>query len=246
MTLEIFRIASDPDTSERILSTLSKNPDEKIRGAVALNESSNLSTLLSLVGDKDSHVTENLMMNKKKCDPKIEVKSCKNIILTTSNIGDAEFILSLRMNDNLNEFVSKVDGDLSKQEEWLVDYKKREQNREEFYFIIKDLDYNPLGTVRVYDFKSGSFCWGSWMINPNSPRKTAIESALAVYEFAFYTLGFTQCHFDVRNDNVKVINFHKRMGATEIKSNDLDTFFIFTKSQYEDTKPRYISFLKGS
>jgi len=149
------------------------------------------------------------------------------------------------MNSNLNEFVSKVEGDLSKQKEWLVNYKKREEKREEFYFIIKDLDYKPLGTVRVYDFKSGSFCWGSWMVNPNSPRKTAIESALAVYEFAFYTLGFSQCHFDVRNDNVKVINFHKRMGATEIKSNDLDTFFIFTKSQYEETKPRYSAFLKG-
>ena len=145
----------------------------------------------------------------------------------------------------MNRHVSQVAPDLNAQKEWILSYKKREAIRAEFYFIIRGLDNNPLGTVRIYDFQNGSFCWGSWMVAPDSPRKTAIESALSVYEFAFYTLGFGRSHFDVRNDNQKVIDFHKRMGAEDTHSNELDTFFIYMKESYEKIRIKYSSFLNG-
>ncbi|WP_223866669.1 GNAT family N-acetyltransferase [Candidatus Enterovibrio escicola] len=164
-------------------------------------------------------------------------------MLTVANVDDAKFILSLRLNKSLNNFVSETSTDLLTQQKWLIDYKKREDLRSEFYFIIKDLNMNPLGTVRIYDFKKNSFCWGSWMVSPNAPRKTAIESALCVYEFTFYTLGFKQSHFNVRNENKKVIKFHERMGAEIVCNDTLNTFFIYKKELYEHTRNKYISFL---
>ena len=165
--------------------------------------------------------------------------------LVLANIEDAEFILSLRENPDLNKFISYVDSNIEKQTQWLVNYKKRECIRTKFYFIIKDINNEDLGTVRLYDFQTGSFCWGSWVVNPNAPRKTAIESALNVYEFAFNVLGFSQSHFDVRNENLKVIEFHKRMGAKVIKSDSLDTYFVFEKSAYEITRDTYNQFFHG-
>ena len=238
-----FRLANNPSSPEEILFELSKSECDEVREAVALNPSSDDNTLLSLVGDKSSHVVSNLMESKRKLITSLTVTSCKNIILTLANIQDAKFILSLRSNENLNRFVSQVSCELPEQEKYLENYKKRESIRSEFYFIIRDLDMNPLGTVRLYDFQSGSFCWGSWMVSPQAPRKTAIESALCVYEFAFNTLGFEKSHFDVRNKNEKVISFHKRMGAKEVRSDDQDTFFIFKKKDYEKTREKYLSFL---
>ncbi|MGQ7116015.1 hypothetical protein ACUOFC_65445, partial [Escherichia sp. TWPC-MK] len=52
-----------------------------------------------------------------------------------------------------------------------------------------------------------------------------MESALLVYHFAFVELGFEQSHFDVRKNNEKVIEFHKKMGAIEVSNNELDIFF---------------------
>lgn len=240
-----FRLANDPSTPPSVLERLALSDRVEIRASVAANASSNSSTLLSLVGDSDPEVVSNLMDNPNRFTENLVVSSCKNIVLTLADVSDAEFILSLRQNEGLNRFVSQVSSDLTKQQDWLRNYKKRESVRSEFYFIIRDLEMNPLGTVRVYDFQSGSFCWGSWMVSPESPRKTAIESALCVYEFAFYQLGFKQSHFDVRNKNEKVIKFHKRMGAKEINSDDLDTFFIYKKEYYESVREKYNSFFNN-
>lgn len=239
-----FRLASDPSTSPTVLARLALSEHAIVRSAVAANISSRSDTLLSLVGDSDSDVVASLMDNPNRFSENISIKACRNIVLTLANVEDAAFILSLRQHEGLNRYVSQVSPDLLEQQKWLRNYKKRESVRSEFYFIIRDLDMNPLGTVRIYDLQSGSFCWGSWMVSPDAPRKTAIESALCVYEFAFYTLGFSQAHFDVRNLNKKVIKFHKRMGAEETHHDNLDTFFIYKKEAYEATRDKYKSFLQ--
>ena len=103
-----------------------------------------------------------------------EVKRCKHIKLRLVKDDDAGFILSLRSNKNLNSFLSPVDHDIKKQREWLSKYKERENNKTEFYFIITSIDNISLGTVRLYDFKDNSFCWGSWIVSQNAPNYTAI------------------------------------------------------------------------
>ena len=240
----LFREASDPGTLPSRLRELSKHPSETIRGAVALNQSTDSKTLLSLVGDSSTHVLENLKTAQSDFLPdSYDFTATKDTKLSLVHVNDAEFILSLRLDPSLNKYLSHVDDNLDQQKEWLRTYKKRQARRSEFYFIIKDLDDIRLGTVRLYDFRPGSFCWGSWIVKPGSPRKTAIESALNVYEFAFYVLGFSASHFDVRNENAKVIKFHERMGAQIVKSDNLDTYFILEKANYEEAKSGYKHFL---
>lgn len=241
---DVLEQANDPSTTAELLSQLANNASELVRGAVARNPNTDGRTLLSLVGDSSAYVRESLAETNQNFDgSNFEFSACKNSKLALAIESDAEFILSLRLNPELNRHVSRVEANLQGQIEWLRNYKEREARRTEFYFIIKDHQDKKLGTVRLYDFRAESFCWGSWMVMPGSPRKTAIESALNVYEFAFYTLGFNASHFDVRNDNVRVIGFHERMGAEMTSSNELDSFFSFTKEVYEMTKNRYASFL---
>ncbi|WP_086245902.1 hypothetical protein [Campylobacter devanensis] len=59
----------------------------------------------------------------------------------------------------------------------------------------------------------------------------------------FYELGFTQSHFDVRKDNIKVIAFHKRFGAKIYKESGEDLFFTLDLKEYETTKLRYKRFI---
>lgn len=169
--------------------------------------------------------------------------SGKNINLRVAEIKDAEFIYNLRQNVNKTQYLSKVEGTVEDQREWLHRYKERETDKKEFYFIIESKDYEPLGLVRMYDFKDDSFCWGSWLIKENAPKSTAIESALQIYEFAFYQLGFTQSHFEVQKGNNKVISFHQRFGAEIVDENDIEYFFIITKNDYEKTKVKYKRYL---
>ena len=169
----------------------------------------------------------------------------KNINLRTVEEKDAEFILDLRQNNSKNKFISETSGTIDKQVDWIRKYKEREQLKQEFYFVIENLDSGKLGLVRIYDLQKESFCWGSWIINEDAPKTTAIESALQIYEFAFYTLCFEKSHFDVRRENTRVIAFHKRFGASIIRESEIDVFFNFNKTGYEITRKKYNRYLRN-
>ena len=167
----------------------------------------------------------------------------KNINLRTVTEEDAEFIYTMRQNKDKTKYLSKVIGTVESQKEWIKNYEQREEDKKEFYFVIESKDKEKLGLVRMYDFQDESFCWGSWLIKEDAPKTTAIESALQIYEFGFYSLGFERSHFDVRKGNDKVIAFHKRFGAKIVDEDELDYFFNFEKNDYEITKENYKRYL---
>ena len=167
----------------------------------------------------------------------------KNINMRTVTTEDAEFIYNMRQNQNKTKYLSRVTGTVESQKEWIKNYKQREEEKKEFYFVIESKDKRKLGLVRMYDFQDNSFCWGSWLIKEDAPKSTAIESALQIYEFGFYSLGFEKSHFDVRKENDKVIAFHQRFGAKIVDEDELDYFFNFEKSDYEIIKEKYKRYL---
>ncbi|WP_336817983.1 GNAT family N-acetyltransferase [Cedecea sp. MMO-103] len=170
----------------------------------------------------------------------------RTVYIRLADEDDASFIYQLRTDEFFNKHLSTTTGTIEDQRKWLTDYKIREKNSCEYYFIIvrKDTEQS-IGTVRLYDFRERdkSFCWGSWILNENKTRSSALESALLVYSLAFDQLGFMQSHFDVRRGNEKVIEFHKKLGATEVSSNDVDLFFVYKKDTFNATKDSYKKYL---
>ncbi len=153
----------------------------------------------------------------------------KTIQMRFVNEADADFILSLRMDSRYNQFLSDVVPSVQAQKEWIRKYKVEEKDKKQFYFIIEKIDGTPCGTVRIYDLRKDSFCWGSWILNENKTRYAALESAFLVYQFGFDILGFKKSHFDVRKGNERVISFHEKMGAIKTNESDDDYYFEITK-----------------
>lgn len=145
--------------------------------------------------------------------------------------NDAEFVCKLRSDQSLNRHISQSSSDISEQRKWIEDYKARESDGTEFYFVIchQKRDY---GVVRMYDFRDNSFSWGSWIILPSRPPGLVTYSAVMIYELGFDFLGFGQAHFDVRIENQKVIDFHLRSGAQPTSRSDIDQYFIFPKQKW--------------
>lgn len=146
---------------------------------------------------------------------------------------DAGFILRLRSDEHYNKFLSAVSPDIESQIQWIRHYKEDEQSGKQFYFIIERKDGTPCGTVRVYDLRDDSFCWGSWILNQNKTRFAALESAFLVYKFGFDHLGFRKSHFDVMKGNKDVIKFHQRMGAVKVGEDDQNDYFEITQDAVE-------------
>jgi RimJ/RimL family protein N-acetyltransferase len=152
--------------------------------------------------------------------------------------SDAEFVLSLRLDKRYNQFLSRISPNVQDQREWIRKYKADEAKGEQFYFIIERLDGTPCGTVRIYDLKDDSFCWGSWILNDDKTRYSAVESAFLVYHFGFDVLGFNKSHFDVRKGNDRVVSFHQKMGAVQMSESELDYFFSITRESVVSARNR--------
>ncbi|WP_408913959.1 GNAT family N-acetyltransferase; N-acetyltransferase [Brucella pseudogrignonensis] len=161
--------------------------------------------------------------------------------LRNAVVSDANFIFSLRTNSDLNKYIFAVSDDVQQQVDYLEHYKKKDN---EAYFVIEDLNGLSLGTVRIYDQQGDSFCWGSWIVAPNAPLRTAIKSALLVYIYAFEYLGFSSTHFDVRQENLGVWRFHESWGATLTSQDEIDRNYTLSRTAWDETRKRFSTLIE--
>ena len=163
----------------------------------------------------------------------------RTLVFRNATADDAEFILSLRTDPGKSRHLSQTINDVELQRSWLRNYSTSDGQA---YFVIEN-GGEAIGTVRLYDAKGESFCWGSWIIKDGSPSHAAIESVLMVYVFAVGSLGFKASHFDVRKKNEHVVRFHERFGAKRVGENDEDYLFAVTMKEINAARKKYSKFL---
>ena len=163
----------------------------------------------------------------------------KQLVFRDAAVGDAEFILSLRTDEQKARYLSATDADLGKQRAWMAAYAG---DVSQIYFIIANLAGAPVGTVRLYDQRGDSFCWGSWIKSDAAPSNFGIESALMVYRYALH-LGFRRAHFDVRRENASVRQFHLRLGAVATGEDDDNVYFEMPHEAILQTLAHYKKYL---
>lgn len=165
------------------------------------------------------------------------------LVFRDADVGDAQFILSIRTDPARSAYLSETSADLEKQILWLRNYRNATN---EAYFIIETLAGEDLGTVRLYDPRACSFSWGSWVLKTGVPTTYAIEAALMVYHYALYTLGFSAAHFHVRKGNKSVWQFHERFGAKRMAETELDYVYAIDKHEIKRSLARYAKYLPES
>lgn len=165
----------------------------------------------------------------------------KQIYLREVTLDDAEFILTLRTDPKKSRYLSPTISDITQQRAFIERYL---QSLTDYYFIICDWSARSLGTVRIYDIQGDSFCWGSWIISDSAPIGTAMESALLLYDFAFFSLHYKNSHFDVRKDNRRVVKFHERFGAQITREDESNFYFSYNIISYLNARQKYSKHLQ--
>ncbi len=161
------------------------------------------------------------------------------------NEGDAEFILQLRTDEKLGRFIHSTDNDLQKQIEWIREYKKREQEGLEYYFIYSYKE-ECFGLNRIYNRTKDNATTGSWICKPGMNINEVIASFLIERDIYFEILGYPYVVFDVRKQNHKVLRMHQRFPIELIKENEQNYFFKLTLSGYLKGRQRLIKLLNIS
>ena len=154
---------------------------------------------------------------------------------------DAEFILRLRTNPQLNIFLNRVPEDIESQVEWIKIYKTREALRKEFYYIIFEHG-KPCGTYRLYNINSISFTIGSWIFQPCSDLTIPIVTDLKFNDIGFNDLKLDVLLFDVRKLNKKVLSYHLLKKPLLYNEDELNYYFLLTKSKWDKAYKNVIDY----
>ncbi len=157
------------------------------------------------------------------------------ISLRSVEENDAEKILKWRTDENISKYLHKTDNDIKKQREWIKEQRAREGD---YYFMIINSKTNEaVGTIGLYNIdrekNEGEF--GRWICF--SPLYS-LDSAILIYEFGFEILNLQRIITRTVNNNLPVINFHKRFGANFVR-NVKDEKSEFTFVEYEILRSNY-------
>ena len=188
-----------------------------------------------LPADKHPKLIKDYLESRSGCQTRLRVASEE----------DSEFILSVRLNPNLNSHISSTSSSLQGQREWMRKYQMRHDIGQEAYFIIQHGGLD-VGTVRLYDYRveEDSFCWGSWVIQPGTPHRAAFSTPLIVYDLGFDGLGFSRSHFDIRQANSAVWKFEEKLGAELIYEDETDRRYVYSKHRYFDARERLLKLIE--
>ena len=155
---------------------------------------------------------------------------------------DAGFILSLRTNPKLSRYIHNTDDSLDKQRQWIRDYKKRELEGKDYYFIYY-YEGKPIGVNRIYDIHDSWATGGSWVCLPGCDPQQSIATSMILREIMFEVLNLEEDRFDVRKGNRMVIKAHKMFGAHVTGESDEDYYLSLSKNSYFNNRQRFIEML---
>lgn len=158
------------------------------------------------------------------------------------NENDASFILRLRTNTKLARHIHQTDDDIECQRQWIRDYKLREKEGREYYFIYYKED-KPIGVSRVSNIFDYFGLGGSWLCNPDNDPTLSMLTPFLGNDICFDIIGLAYIVFDVRKANKQVWKFHESVGAVRIGESELDFYFYLYKDNYNNKKNKYLRLL---
>lgn len=151
------------------------------------------------------------------------------------DVEDATDILSLRENSAKQGILSVGSATIDQQREWIKNYKIREKNQEEYYFICTCDTYGTVGLVRLYNFSGNSYTSGSWVVKPNIDEFYAFKIDMYAAYIGFEVLKFKTCVIDVRKGNTKVVKYHKKFFKI-VRETTTDIYLEMDIAGYEKKK----------
>lgn len=145
----------------------------------------------------------------------------KNITFKLVTDEDINFIIDIRNNHVHKNNLAPSAKTYEEQKKWLDNYRIREKENKDFYFVVYDNKTNDkVGLIRLYDIYDSSFEQGSLIIKEGTAANIVLETLKLVYEFGFNTLNLKEGRLRVKKANKVGNKFHKTYGAVFYKEDE--------------------------
>jgi len=151
--------------------------------------------------------------------------------------SDAKTIIELR-SDPRARFMNPVSEDVDKQIAWIKEYKKREQNGLDYYFIYYQNGL-PVGLNRIYNIQSDSFIGGSVVFKNGCEFDISILATLIQFHIGFEILEKSVNFGNINKNNKRAIKFNRLLECDFIYEDETEVFLVITKKIYLKIKDKF-------
>lgn len=163
-----------------------------------------------------------------------------NIKLRLVQESDAEFIIDIRTDSIKSKFISSTNSDIEEQKKWIREYKNREKDEEEFYYIAIDENDEKFATYRLYNKNNDSIEVGSFVSKPfYKIALNVIKVDIILKTYVFEVLGYNTLNFEVRKKNKSVISYHNKFKPQLTKEDELNYYYKLEKDSFFANKNKF-------
>ena len=129
------------------------------------------------------------------------------------NENDAGFILSLRANPSKTKYMLTLDSEIESQKKWILEYKIREKEGLDYYFIYYKDNEKPIGLNRAshLDYKTKTVKSSSWIAVEGLKYEPLIMILLG-NEIAFNLIGIDSTWGELHKNNSSAFKILKLFG----------------------------------
>ena len=155
-------------------------------------------------------------------------KTFKLIKLNSKSEEDANFVIGLRSR-KLNNFLKESSSSVKDQMNYFDNYQLEFDKGTEIYYKIWDISKNTYnGIVRITELNEiEKFCYESMVVKEGISPVVPTDVVLSIYHIGFEKLGKGLCGpFPVSKNNVRVLQWHKKIGMTEIVDEDREYLYL--------------------
>ena len=157
------------------------------------------------------------------------------------NEEDAEFIVNLRTDTQKGQFLGATDVNVEKQRNWISEYKRREREGKEYYFMFEKPNGERLGVSRIYEIKEDTFTTGSWVFKKDAPFGAAFLGDIICHEIAFDLFPNSVNLHDVRKANTGVRKYASEFHPTLLFETEFTQHYMNTRENYLRYKDAYLA-----
>lgn len=137
--------------------------------------------------------------------------------LTPVTEKELPLIVNLRNREKNKYFLNqKSDITLKMQEEWFLEYQKREND---IYLGIRNRNNVFIGTIRLYNIEGDTCEEGSCIVDERYAREApyAAEAKYLLTQYAFHVLGMQRMINEIRVDNKVMKSLARQQGFLPVK-----------------------------
>ena len=140
---------------------------------------------------------------------------------------DAEFIVKLRTDPQNARYLGKTDNGVNKQVAWIREYKKREAEAKDYYFIFFS-EEKPIVVSRVYniDWLHLAYTSGSWASVPGTDYEDVMKCTVLSEEIIHDQLGLLLDICEVSKENKHVLMYHRNI-LHNIQYGETESNYLF-------------------